>query len=73
MKNIYFAVTIKEDEKYYSYVVKTTESDNILSKLNIKNIISANILPKNEAKRTAEYWNECHKNNGTYMFAEPLF
>ena len=33
MKYIYFAVTIKEDEKHYSYVVKTTDNNNILSVL----------------------------------------
>lgn len=73
MKHIYFAVTIKENEKYCSYVVKATENDNILSVLKIKNIISANIYPKNKAEQVVKHWNECYKNNGTHMYSEQLF
>ena len=73
MKNIYFAVTVKEDEKYYSYMVKSTDNTNVLSTLNIKNIVHANVYPKKQAEETVRHWNECYKKNGTYMFAEPSF
>lgn len=73
MKHIYFAVTIEENEKHYSYVVKTTDNNNILSVLKIKNIISANIYPKKQAEEVVNHWNECYKNNGTHMYSEQLF
>lgn len=71
MKNNYIAVQIKENEKYYAYVVKVTESDNLLSKLTIKNIITANICDsKKRAEEIINHWNTCYKANGNYLFAE---
>lgn len=73
-KNLYIAVTVCEDEKYYSHIVKVAKSDNLLSKLTIKNIVSANICPtKKSAAELVTFWNYCYKNNGTYMFDEPGF
>lgn len=74
MKNFYIVVQITENNKHYAYVVKVSESDNLLSKLKITNIQSANIFPtKKRAYEVAEYWNACFKANGTYYFDEPLF
>jgi hypothetical protein len=74
MKYFYFAVTIEENKKYYSYIVKTASYDNLLSTLKIKNIISANIYPsKKKATEIVNHWNACYKANGNYLFDYPLF
>lgn len=36
MKYFYFAVQIKENEKYYAYVIKTSEYENLVSLFKIK-------------------------------------
>lgn len=69
MKYFYFAVTIEENGKYYSYVVKISSSDNILAKLKIKGILHANIYPtKKQAAATVERWNAVYKANKRYLF-----
>ena len=74
MKYFYFAVTIEENGKYYSYVVKVSPSDNVLSKLDIKGILYANACPtKKQAAATVDFWNRQHKINGTYLFDNPAF
>jgi len=73
IKNVYIAVQIKENEKYYAYVIKTTDSNNLLSVLEIKGIITANIWNKTEAYKVVEFWNENFKKNGTYLFDSPSF
>jgi hypothetical protein len=55
IKNIYIAVQIKENEKYYAYVVKTTDNNNLLSVLEIKGIISANIWSKTYALKQLNF------------------
>lgn len=71
MKNFYIAVQIEENEKLYAYVIKVSESDNLLSKLNIKNIITANIYnTRKEAESVANHRNACYKANGKYLFNE---
>lgn len=69
MKNFYFAVTIEENGKYYSYVVKISSSDNALSRLKMKGILQANIYPtKKQAAETVERWNAVYKANKQYLF-----
>lgn len=69
MKNFYFVVNVKENDKLYAYVAKATEKDELLSKFKIKNVISVNIFPtKKRADEIAKFWNECYKKNGTYLF-----
>lgn len=71
MKYFYIAVTVAENGKYYAYEVKVSESDNLLSKLNIKGILHANIYPsKKKAAEVVETWNASYKANGTYLFDE---
>lgn len=72
MKKAYLATTIEKDGKRYSYIVSVNNRDNLLSVLGrIKGIEHANIyLTKKEAVKTVQFWNECYKNNGTYMFSE---
>lgn len=74
MKYLYFAVTIEENSKYYSYVVKVAPSDNVISKLEIPGVLYANIFPtKKQASATVEYWNRMHKINNKYLFDTPAF
>ena len=74
MKNSYATVSVREDGKYYAYVVKISESDNALYRLAIKGIMHANIYStKKKAVDMAYFWNERYKENGTYLFSYPLF
>ena len=59
----------------YSYVVRISESDNIQSVLDgIGGLKHANLFPtKKRAWQVAQFWNECYKNNGTYLFGCPNF
>ena len=69
MKNFYIAVQIKENDKFYAYVIKVSKSDNLLSKLEIPNIITANICQsKKEAESWTQSWNDGFKANDKYMF-----
>ena len=71
MKNTYIAVGIKENGKWYHYVIKVKESDNLLAKLKIQNIEHANVCStKKRAEELVHLWNECAKLNGCYMFDE---
>lgn len=69
MKNFYFVVIIKENGKYLNYVEKATDSDNLLSKFKIKNCVGVNIFPtKKKAEEIADFWNDCAKKNGNFMY-----
>ena len=72
--NLYIAITVSENRKYYSYMIKHNNSNNFLNVAKIKGILSANICDtKKEAERIVEQWNESYKQNGTYMFDTPQF
>ena len=72
--NHYIVVSIEENKKYYSYVLKVSSSTNIVSALNIKGIMHANLFgSKKECERIATYWNMCYKTNGTYLYDNPSF
>jgi len=73
MKNIYIAVQIEEDGKFYAYVIKTTDNTNLLSVLNIKNIKMANIWNKEKAYNIVKMWNDKFIENGTYLYSSPSF
>lgn len=67
----YIAVTIEENNKFYSYVLKINDNDNLVSKLNIKNINYATLCKtKKQAYNLVENWNNNFKVNQTYMFDE---
>ncbi len=69
MKYFHIAVTIKEGEKFYSYGIKVSESDNLLSKLKIDNIIWANIYhTKKRAEEVVKMWNDAFTKNGTSLY-----
>jgi hypothetical protein len=74
MKKFYIACQFKENGKYYACVVPVTDSDNLLSKLKINNIISANICPtKTAAGDLVLSWRKQYIENGEYMFSDILF
>ncbi len=69
MKYFYIAVQIEENDKYYAYVIKVSKNDNILSSLEIPNIITANICQtKKEAESWVKCWNDTWKADNRYMF-----
>jgi hypothetical protein len=69
MKYYYIAVTIEENKKYYSYVIKVNTQENLLSKLKIKNIVTATITQtKQKAENLVNLWNIIAKNNKQYLF-----
>ena len=85
MKYTYIAVTVKQDRNeriftgrtnpeenpgFYSYVIKCSENENIVSKLGaIGGLQYANIFQaKKRAAEVVTLWNECHKLNGQYLF-----
>ena len=73
-KNSYLAVTVEENGKYYAYMIKHHNSNNLLSVLKIKGILHANICDtKKEATKIVQEWNEGYKQNGTYMFDTLIF
>jgi hypothetical protein len=71
MKYFYIAITIQENEKYYSYVIKVNSRENILPKLEIKNIVTATITAtKKEAENLVNLWNIIAKKDNQYLFNE---
>ena len=74
MKYFHFAVTVQENGKYYSYVLKISPADNVIARLNVPGIIQANACEsKKRAEALAEHWNACHRANGRYIFDTPAF
>lgn len=74
MKYYYIAIQICENNKYYAYALKCSDSDNLLYRLRVKNIVSANLCPTTKrANEIVNYWNECYKLNGNYLFDDPLY
>ena len=69
-KSIYIAANFTVDGKHYASVIRTAEYRNLLVDIDVKNIVSADICPsKKKAEELAEFWNECYRKNGTYLFA----
>lgn len=67
MTNKYIAVQVNENHKYFAYVLKVTTADNLIARLNIKGIISANICStRKEAKELVNVWNQGFKEKGVF-------
>lgn len=66
----YLAVTVTEGGKHVSFVLPVSGSDNLMSVLaRVNGLSAANICAtKKDAAQLAEFWNECYKANGTYMY-----
>ena len=69
MKYFYYVVVNEENGKYFAYAERVHGSNCIKHYFKADNIET--VMPAAtwwEAKEIAECWNECYKNNGTYMF-----
>jgi hypothetical protein len=74
MKKFYIAAQFQENGKYYACVIPVTDQDNLLSKLKINHIITANICHTRQAARDQVLlWRKQYVENGTYMFSDILF
>ena len=70
-KTSYIAITVSENGKFYSFVVKNRHNTSLLYALRIKGIVSANICDTmKKAREIVKEWNDTYKRNGTYMFAD---
>ena len=74
MKNIYIVIQTKSrtEWKYRAFVIKRDRWDNICNiyadwSTSKEEVITANVLPKNEAYKIAEQWNNDFKASGRYM------
>ena len=75
VKNFYLACTIEENGKFYAYAVKAPQNSNLVSVLaGIANLKAANIYStKKKAGEIVTFWNDCYRQNGTYLFDNPKF
>ena len=71
----YFVINIQEGGKNYAYAQKIAASNNLLSIfLGVKGIKTVNACKTfTEAKKIAAFWNNCYKENKTYLFDSPIF
>lgn len=68
MKKLYFAVTEDIGDGFVrAYVIDCYESDNIVSVLGKKNIVTACLCSKGKAHEVVEKWNDSFKANGMYF------
>ena len=69
--NKWIVVQTKEKDKFYAYIIKVSESDNLLSVLNVNGIVSANFYStKKKAESVTRELTKHFKLNGNYMFDE---
>ena len=69
-KYYYLAITIEPIKgKYYSYVLKTSDSINLASEVNgINHLRDATLMPtKKRANEVVDCWNNGYRRNGTYL------
>lgn len=70
--NYFYYVVDTKDENglYFAYPARVHESNNLLSVIaGFKNIVTLHqCKTMKEAKRIADYWNECQKKNGRYLY-----
>lgn len=67
MKYHYIAISRRENNKNFAYVLRVAKSDNLIFSLQIPGITAANICStKKEVEKVVEFWNKCYKNNKTY-------
>lgn len=69
-KNIFLALTVEENGKFYSWAYKVSSRNNLCDVLaRFKNLVSANVCDSySKAKEIVSAWNDTYKANGTYLF-----
>ncbi len=72
MEKFWIAADVKENGKYAAFSFFVSENSNLVSELaGIQGICFASIQPSKEAAHAVvAAWNNAHKANGNYMFAE---
>ena len=71
MKYFYIAAHKEENGKFYAFLIKIAENENVLSKLAEKGIKAANICNKKaDAEMLVNFWNDTYKKNGNYLVKE---
>ena len=71
MKNFYAVAQVNQNGKYYAYMLKLSESDNLASKLKIKNLYAVNLFEtKKKAETMVKIYNHQFKANGENLFDE---
>lgn len=70
-KNFYYVAITENNKKLFAQVVRVNNYSDLLFAFNrIENITSVTACStKREAVELAEFWNDCYKKNGTYLFA----
>lgn len=69
MKKFWIAADVEANGKYSAFAFCVSENDNLVKSLG--NLCTANIMPsKKAAFEAVAAWNDAHKANGNYMFAE---
>lgn len=74
MNKSYIAVTVKENNLFYAYIMPIVDGVNIKHTLDgIKGLQWAEIYhTKKKAAAVAEMWNQYYKNNDNCLFAKPF-
>jgi aspartate/tyrosine/aromatic aminotransferase len=72
MKNFYYAVIEHKDGKYFAYVNKQYESNNLVNMFEKLQKAGAVVIhpchTKTKAEELTEEWNRQYKANGIYLF-----
>ena len=69
--NTHYVFVVEKGGKFFAYAKTIPNSNNLLSYLGLTDLKTVNAADsKKEAKALAEFWNDCYKKNGTYMYGE---
>lgn len=69
MKKYYYVISIQESSKNYAFADTVKDTENLVPF--IERYRAKSITPcksRTEAEKLALFWNECYKNNGTYLY-----
>lgn len=71
-KNVYLALVVEENGKFYAYARKVPGNNDLFSELQrVNGLHSANVCRSlKAAKELVQFWNACYNANGSFMFAE---
>jgi len=74
-KYVWYVLNRCKDGKYYAHAFRLRMTENLVSFMReYPDIETMNPCEsKTYAKELAQYWNECYKKNGTYMFGNVKF
>ena len=75
MKKIFLACTVEENGKYYSFVETIKTGENLVCHMQRRKGLTTFHLceTRSQADKIVIAWNNQYKENGNYMFSDPLF